>query len=450
MPFLKKHKVNPVTGEPMTSKDLIKLTFHRNAEGDYQCPATFRPFTENTHIVAVKTTGNVYSYEAVAELNIKPKNWRDLMNDEPFTRKDIITINDPKNPRTINWADFHHMKNGLSKVAPKEKQKSAGLTNATVDSIASPSSAAGQPSAGAASPAPPNETVAERTARLNEKYGNDGGFTCAGFSAKEKAELTEAEKPGKKTKKKGYVQLRTSHGHINLELHCDLVPKACENFLGLCAQGYYDNVIFHRSIKNFMIQGGDPTGTGRGGKSIWGDCFPDEFKQQLSHSGRGILSMANHGPKTNGSQFFLLYKSAKHLDRKHTVFGKVVGGIDTLKNMEAVPTDDSDKPLTPITILGTQVFVDPFKEEEEKVAAAAAKVKEDEAQGMGTYGQWFSNPTGASAVPHSSSTSVGKYLPKAKASAGSGSAAGGKRAIDFGAVTSSQPKKQRKTGGAKA
>lgn len=86
-----------------------------------------------------------------------------------------------------------------------------------------------------------------------EKYGYDGGFTCAGFTAKEVKALTEAEKPGKKTKKKGFVQLMTSLGPLNLELHCDLVPKACENFLTHCAAGYYNNVTFHRSIKNFMV-----------------------------------------------------------------------------------------------------------------------------------------------------------------------------------------------------
>lgn len=94
-----------------------------------------------------------------------------------------------------------------------------------------------------------------------------------------------------------------------------------------------------------MIQGGDPTGTGRGGESIWGKPFKDEVNSKLLHSERGILSMANSGPHSNGSQFFILYKSAPHLNYKHTVFGRVVGGLETLSKTEKVPVDDDDKPL---------------------------------------------------------------------------------------------------------
>lgn len=173
---------------------------------------------------------------------------------------------------------------------------------------------------------------------------------------------------------------------INLELHCDIAPRTCENFLILAESGYYNGTPFHRCIRNFMIQvplcsklsmlqartrcgsskhgttrarskhmrdrlvltcryprltiwpralekmmpymlqGGDPTGTGTGGESIYGPTFRDEFDQRAQHSTRGVLSMANSGPHTNGSQFFIMFKSARHLDHKHTVFGRVVGG----------------------------------------------------------------------------------------------------------------------------
>lgn len=106
-----------------------------------------------------------------------------------------------------------------------------------------------------------------------------------------------------------------------------------------------DLIGFLYSCRNFMIQGGDPTGTGRGGQSIWGKPFKDELNSKLLHSGRGVVSMANSGPHTNGSQFFILYKSANHLNFKHTVFGGVVGGLITLSAMEKVPVDDDDRPL---------------------------------------------------------------------------------------------------------
>jgi peptidyl-prolyl cis-trans isomerase-like 3 len=96
-----------------------------------------------------------------------------------------------------------------------------------------------------------------------------------------------------------------------------------ENFLALCASDYYNGTIFHRNIANFMIQGGDPTGKGKGGESIYGGNFEDEIRPALRHNGRGVLSMANRGPRTNGSQFFVTYVAAPHLDGKNTVFGKV-------------------------------------------------------------------------------------------------------------------------------
>ena len=116
-----------------------------------------------------------------------------------------------------------------------------------------------------------------------------------------------------RVKKKGYVRLVTNYGSLNLELFCNLVPKTCENFLKLCQNSYFNNTKFHRSVRNFMIQGGDPTGSGKGGKSVWGNKFDDEFHPSLSHTGRGILSMATLGliqmarNCTRNLTFFLLF-----------------------------------------------------------------------------------------------------------------------------------------------
>lgn len=213
-------------------------------------------------------------------------------------------------------------------------------------------------------------------------------------------------------KKKGYVRMHTSHGDLNLELHCDITPRTCENFITLCERGYYDNVVFHRSIKNFMIQGGDPTGTGRGGESIWGKPFKDELNSKVLHSERGVLSMANSGAHTNGSQFYFLYKSAAHLNYKHTVFGRVVGGLETLSAMEKVPVDNDDRPVEEIKILRVTIFVNPYAEleEEEKKAQEEAAAKsgtvDEDAEKLGS---WYSNPAlGTTPVAHG--TGVGKYM----------------------------------------
>ena len=135
--------------------------------------------------------------------------------------------------------------------------------------------------------------------------------------------------------------MHTNHGPIELELHDEDAPQTVENFRKLAADGFYDGVIFHRVIPNFMIQGGDPTGTGTGGP---GYTFEDEINEHKIV--RGALAMANAGPNTNGSQFFIVTtQEAPWLDGKHTVFGKVVSGMDTVDTIEGQPTDSRDKPV---------------------------------------------------------------------------------------------------------
>ena len=121
--------------------------------------------------------------------------------------------------------------------------------------------------------------------------------------------------------------MKTDSGTIEIELFADHAPKTVNNFVFLAQEGFYDGVIFHRVISDFMAQGGDPTGTGSGGP---GYNFEDEFHPELRHAGPGILSMANAGPNTNGSQFFITHRATPHLDDKHSVFGKVIAGLDVL------------------------------------------------------------------------------------------------------------------------
>ncbi|KAK2964658.1 putative Peptidyl-prolyl cis-trans isomerase CYP18-1 [Blattamonas nauphoetae] len=159
------------------------------------------------------------------------------------------------------------------------------------------------------------------------------------------------------------VTLNTTLGSIKLEIFCDLVPKAAENFLALCASGYYNNTIFHRNIRGFMIQGGDPTGTGQGGTSIWGRGFTEEFSEFLHHDRRGIVSMANaNKPNTNGSQFFITYSRQAHLDGRYTIFGKVISGWDVLDKMERTATDEQNHPLQEIKLLSVSIHANPIAE----------------------------------------------------------------------------------------
>jgi cyclophilin family peptidyl-prolyl cis-trans isomerase len=149
--------------------------------------------------------------------------------------------------------------------------------------------------------------------------------------------------------------IRTNHGPIHLELYPDDAPKTVNNFVKLVGDGFYDRVIFHRVIPDFMIQGGDPTGTGAGGP---GYTFEDEFNEHKVE--RGALAMANAGPNTNGSQFFIVTtESAPWLDGKHTVFGKVTEGMDVVDEISDVPRDSGDKPHDDVVIEGVTVSGDP-------------------------------------------------------------------------------------------
>ena len=141
------------------------------------------------------------------------------------------------------------------------------------------------------------------------------------------------------------VVLETNQGKIVLKLYPDAAPKAVENFTKLAEKGYYDGLIFHRVIKNFMIQGGDPTGTGSGGESIWGAPFEDEVSTSVTFNKPGILAMANAGPSTNGSQFFITTIPTPWLNMKHTIFGEVVEGYDVVKKIEACQTGGQDRPV---------------------------------------------------------------------------------------------------------
>lgn len=173
------------------------------------------------------------------------------------------------------------------------------------------------------------------------------------------------------------VILHTNHGDIELVLFREQAPKTVENFIELAKKGYYDGIIFHRVIKDFMIQGGDPTGTGMGGESIYGSSFEDEFSPELFNL-RGALSMANAGPNTNGSQFFIVTASmvpsqmltqmkdlgfpeeiieayaekggTPWLDQRHTVFGQVKAGFENVLAIDSVETGAQDKPKNPVVI----------------------------------------------------------------------------------------------------
>ncbi|XP_050316203.1 spliceosome-associated protein CWC27 homolog [Anthonomus grandis grandis] len=169
------------------------------------------------------------------------------------------------------------------------------------------------------------------------------------------------------------ILLKTSAGDIDVELWAKETPKASRNFIQLCLEGYYNNTIFHRVVKDFIVQGGDPRGDGTGGESVYGEPFKDEFHQRLRFSRRGLVAMANAGKDDNGSQFFFTLAATPELQNKHTIFGKVVG--DTIFNMlklaEGMVKDE--RPVYPYKIIKTEVLNNPFDDIEPRVKEVKEK-----------------------------------------------------------------------------
>ncbi|KAK0646678.1 peptidyl-prolyl cis-trans isomerase-like 2 [Cercophora newfieldiana] len=499
--WLDKHATNPVNGQPLAAKDLIKLNFARNADtttttdktgipsdgkGDYIDPVSFKVFTDNTHIVAVRhgTYANVFAWDTVERMNIKAKMWHDLVDDAEFGRKDIITLQDPQNAGSRDLSQFKFIQDGqealltpdqeaerkegsvniaaLGRIGEKvlrakeaverarQQREATGDVNRTNKALAKSSSASttSRPS-----------LIQEKKLAHNAATYTTGkaaaSFTSTGLTPStsgERALLSDEEwmlKP-KRVKLSGYARIETTHGDLTLELLPEFAPKAVWNFTRLAQKGYYRSVPFHRSIKNFMIQGGDPSGTGRGGTSIWGSNFADELEGPATHDARGVVSMANKGKNTNSSQFFITYRAAKHLDRKHTIFAKVVEGLDTtLSKMEATPVDEGNRPLQEILIKDIVVFVDPFeeflkeknkKESEEKAKADIQRQGGTEDDRMTWTGKRIRTGNEAGGDGGSAAGSVGKYLKGAAASGTSGSG-------NVDTWEEQQPRKKVKTGG---
>lgn len=365
-------------------------------------PVTFKVFTDNTHIVAIRhgTEANAFAWETVERLNIKAKMWKDLVDDREFTRSDIITLQDPQNIESRNLSSFKFLKDGESVLSAQEEQeRKKGSVN--IDALGrvgdkilrakeAVEKARRERESGADINRPSNKSLTKtngnggtsiaRPSAIQEKklaYNASQyttGATAASFTSTGLTPSTSADRAvltdeqymlhPKRIKTLGFARIETSLGSLTLSLHPEFAPRAVWNFIQLSKTGYYKDVVFHRNIKNFMIQGGDPSGTGKGGSSIWNKNFVDEFEGPLVHDSRGIMSMANKGKNTNSSQFFITYKPARHLDRKHTIFGKVVGAdsLAVLDKMENVEVGKGDRPVEDLVIKDIVVFVDPFEE----------------------------------------------------------------------------------------
>lgn len=445
--FLLKHRVDPVSGKPLSSRDVITLNMDKNEEGKWQCPVLTKPFSSHSKIVAVRQPGtneaNVFSYEAYHELNVKGKNYEDLLSGVKFSpKRDVIILNDPANEELNELRDinnFHHIREGrtLEASQPTNRNVQHSVTASRIMEKIQ------QKKREAPSTKDKEDASSKKLKIFSDAVGvrqtsgkMSGSLTSTSMDVSHGPDIREATQEEiltaqfrlmRKRKKKGYVTLHTNIGDIGLELHCDMVPRTCTNFLGLAEQKKYDGTKFHRLIRNFMIQGGKASDP-KEDTSLWGEPFVDEFDDRLKHTGAGVLSMANAGPRTNKRQFFITFKSCNHLDRKHSVFGKVVEGIEVLQSMEQVPTDKKDRPSQEIKILSVEVLVNPAKEAEEaenarlQEAAITLKAEQDARKAAALGRKLKPNTAAVSAAPLTKKKEkpvIGKYLPKAAVHASS-------------------------------
>ncbi|KAJ7125695.1 cyclophilin-like domain-containing protein [Mycena crocata] len=424
IPWLKQHdNLHPVTKEPLNPTDLITLHYSRKeASGELHDPISFKLFSQHSHIVAIASTGNVFLAESI-------KGGRDLVSDVAFKKHDVITL---QNPHGLPPASIPNVAPAATPKSVAKPKPAPSVPNVAVKPKAavpckpfwnvSPYSS-GLPGASLTSTSvDPSQTVSSKLVWDEEELMFEDISNPLKGKGKEKDV----------GKRRAYVRVVTNLGgsSLNLELFCEkasrLAPKTCYNFLMLAKTGKYDNCLFHRLVPGFMIQTGDPTGTGAGGASFWETPFRDEhdLKGAAKHDSRGTLAMANKGPGTNGSQWYLTFKPTPNLDKKHTVFGKLVGGEDVLDALEKLPLKDgTERPAKPVRITEIVVYQDPFEEYKTRLAKKLARRAEagqsnpaEKAQRKeGDDINWFGVKVGSrsdsnSAVGAATGGGVGKYL----------------------------------------
>ncbi|KAM6498398.1 Cyclophilin-like domain containing protein [Amanita muscaria] len=435
IPWLKQHNnTHPITKSPLAPTDLITLHYSRKeASGEIHDPISFKPFSEHSHIVAVAQTGNVYLAESV-------KGGRDLLADIPIKKSDIITLQNPHGLPSASApppSDTSKASEAVETKKPAVKSPPAAVTKtkASVPWNVSPYST-GLPGASLTSTSIDPQTKSSKLLWDEEELMFEDFLNPPKGKGKEKDV----------GKRRAYVRVVTTLGNasLNLELFCEKAPKTCYNFLMLARAGKYNDCLFHRLVPGFMIQTGDPMGTGSGGESYWGTPFRDEYdlKGAAKHDGRGVLAMANKGANTNGSQFYITFRATPHLDKKHTVFGKLVGGEDVLDALENLPRKDgTERPARTVRIQEVVIYQDPFEEYKQRRDKRLAKraeavqpheILDEKKDDM----NWFGEKLGSNqTIFGSAGGGVGKYL-NLKRPSGSDPVAG----------DAEEPKKKRKMG----
>jgi peptidyl-prolyl cis-trans isomerase-like 2 len=459
--FLEENRnTDPVTGNPLLPSDLVQLQMDQDEEGRWQCPILTKPFANHTKIVAIvqppnnnnnTVVANVYSYEAYQELNIKPNNYHDLISGAKFhKRNDVLILNNPEDAQLQQRRDintFYHIQNQRQLLEQAEKT-SGNNTNIRHSVTATRildkyNKQQKDPSATdkkRSSASQDSDLLKDLKEGKRLKVFSDdvtgvkftagkasGSLTSTAVEVTHNNDAREATQEEilkalcvtlRRLSKKAYVRLETNKGRMLLEIHCDMVPQTAINFIKLCEAKKYNGSKFHRLIPNFMIQGGKPSkdnGDDDDDESFWGGSFKDEFHDKLKHDAPGILSMANAGAHTNKRQFFLTFQPCEHLNKKHSVFGVVIEGLEVLKEMAKIPTDKKHRPTENVIIQDTVIVDNPVEEAEaleRKRIEARAKARSDVAVNNTDKAKLT---TRAQQLPTQAKSHIGRYLPKTAA-----------------------------------
>lgn len=352
IPYLAAHgNVSPVDGSPLAPEELLRIRFARSSDdtgggSGYQCPVTLKRLTDHSHIVVNRGTGQVYSREGIERLRDPREEglFRDFFTDQPFALRDLLTIQDPTNLAPRNVAHFLHLRPPVEGGPEAMASERSASTERLVDSSLALTSTACAPRIHSSAE---SESADEQQLRRM---------------------LSAVRRPAK-------VTVRTNLGDLHLELHAAKAPRTVFNFLALARDGRYVGQAFHRLIPGFVIQGG-PSSSSSGGGAVQGPpptapasasaaststtAGALEFAPGLSHDSRGVVAMASKRGST--PQFYITLAPAKHLDRLYPIFGRVIGGWESLTAMEAVPVDEQARPRRPIAIQDVIVVTDPFEE----------------------------------------------------------------------------------------
>ncbi|XP_026192659.1 RING-type E3 ubiquitin-protein ligase PPIL2 [Cyclospora cayetanensis] len=439
-----------ITGEPFTSADLVHIQNPTDAK--QRCIEHFHHIREGQDVSRLAAAGGVAAEAGSLKPTVKTCETMEKVLAEAHARK--AEVEAAHNQLVPN---LHAVKDagGLKGSTPSATDAQAAEGSAT------PSSQQAQPSKEAS-----NEEEASRSDDATSETGKHHLYTdhrmAAGFTStvvvgrttQAYRQLSEREQMlpiyalCKQQKMKSYIRMETSAGALNLELYTHLTPRTTDSFLRHCISGYYEGTIFHRLIPNFMIQGGraelrqqqrqqqqqqQQPFVSRSGFSN-GQPFEDEILGQLSHQGIGVLAMANDGRRNkNVSEFYITFKSCTHLDGKHTIFGRVVGGLDVLRAWEGLPVDSRDRPQRPLVIEKMHIFKNAFDDAKKQIQQKKEKEANKEAEAEKEAARpWFNNKHAldeTASHPERHSEKVGKYMRPPHAGASVAAAAGGKHAL---------------------